>query len=232
MDIGPLIALCALLLVKEAGVPIPVPGDLLVLGAGIATAGQGLPAPVVLAAILAAGYAGGSLQFLFVRGALRAVIIAVLGRIGVGQERLDRLAAWLAQRGARGVAVARATPALRVGAIAASGLAALPYPTFLGGLVVGNGVFVTAHFALGYLLGPPAERLITGLGGIALGVGALAVLAALGAAGWRRLRRHPTRGLPGEAEGSGYGGWVEAACPACLLVTVVRPNTVEGSGVL
>ena len=225
-----LLGLAGLLFVKEAGVPVPVPGDLLVVAAGIASAGQaGVPAPVVLAAILAAGYAGGSLQFLLVRGTLRRFVLAMLARLGVGRERLDRLSGWLARRGARGVAIARATPAVRVGAIAASGLAELPYPVFLGGLVIGNGVFVSAHLLLGYLVGPPAAQLVAGLGGIALGVVVLVVLAGFGAIGWRGLRRRRPAATAGAAGDNGYAGWLEGACPACLALTVVRPAALGGA---
>lgn len=217
-----LLGLAGLLFVKEAGLPIPVPGDLLVVSAGIASAGQaGLPAPVVLAVILVAGYVGGSVQFLLVRGTLRRVVLAILARLGVGQERLDRLAAWLSRRGVRGVAVARATPAVRVGAIAASGLAGLRYQVFLGGLLVGNGVFVSAHFAIGSLVGPPAAQLVAGLGGAGLGVVVLVVFGALGAFGWSAVRRRRGATSPGGARDGGYAGWVEGACPACLLLTVV-----------
>jgi len=141
MDLAPALGLLGLLLVKEAGVPIPVPGDLLVIGAGVAAAasGGGVAALVLLAAILIAGYLGGTIQFLLVRGAFRGALLGILRRAGVPESRLERLADWLRRRGARGVATARATPAVRVGAIAASGLAALPLPSFLGGLVVGNG---------------------------------------------------------------------------------------------
>ena len=41
VDAAALVPLLVLLLVKEAGVPVPVPGDLLVLGAGVAAAGRG-----------------------------------------------------------------------------------------------------------------------------------------------------------------------------------------------
>jgi hypothetical protein len=34
MDVAPLLGLAGLLFLKEAGLPLPVPGDLLVLGAG------------------------------------------------------------------------------------------------------------------------------------------------------------------------------------------------------
>jgi membrane protein DedA with SNARE-associated domain len=204
-----------------------------------ATAGAGVAAPVVLGAILAAGFIGGTIQFLLVRGALRQPLIALLGRLGLSRDRLDGLADWLRRRGVRGVTVARATPGLRVGAISASGLAALPYPVFLAGLVAGNTVFVGAHFALGYLVGPPAVALIVSAGGLAVAVIAFVVLALLGAAGWRVLRRRRVAGamstghratLPGpvEFETGGLGSWAEAACPACLAVTLAtaaRPRT-------
>jgi len=196
----------------------------------------------VLGGILAAGFVGGTIQFLLVRGALRRPLITLLGRLGLSRERLEGLADWLRRRGIRGVTVARATPGLRVGAISASGLAALPYPVFLAGLIAGNTVFVGAHFALGYVVGPPAVALIVSAGGLAVALIAFVVLALLGAAGWRVLRR---RGLADGAsrggaagtvaatqfETGGLGSWAEAACPACLAVTLAtagRPRTRRG----
>ena len=244
MDSAALFGLIGLLLVKEAGLPIPIPGDLLVLGAGVAAAGAsaggaGLPAPVILAGILAAGFIGGTIQFLLVRGALRGPLITLLGRLGLSRERLDGLADWLRRRGIRGVTIARATPGLRVGAISASGLAALPYPVFLAGLVAGNTVFVGAHFALGYLVGPPAVALIVAAGGLAVAAIAFVVLALLGAGGWRLVRRRRrAAGSPRRSDSAatgavqfetgGLGSWAEAACPACLAVTLAtgaRPQT-------
>jgi membrane protein DedA with SNARE-associated domain len=226
MDLGPLLGLVALLFVKEAGLPIPIPGDLLVLGAGVAAAANGATAPAVLGAILVAGYLGGSLQFALVRGALRQPLLALAARVGVSRERLDRLAEWLRRRGSRGVAVARATPGLRIGAISASGLAALPFPVFLGGLVAGNTVFVGGHFLLGFLIGAPALALVASAGGLALGVVGLIVLSALGAAGWawlkrRRSTRGPRAGGVSIAGLPSTGTWTEAACPACLAISLV-----------
>jgi membrane protein DedA with SNARE-associated domain len=231
MDPLPVLGLVGLLFVKEAGVPVPIPGDLLVLGAGVAASGTGLAAPAELAAILVAGYAGGSLQFAVVRGTFRERLIRLLGRLGVPQSRLDSLADWLRRRGAAGVAVARATPGLRVGAIAASGMADLHYGrAFLPGLVAGNTLFVGGHFALGFLIGAPALALVAGLGGAAALIVALAVLAVVGGVIWMLLRRRAARqgdlGVnAGTAGGgprdlAGYGAWAEAACPACLAITL------------
>ena len=215
MDVGPLLGLVGLLFLKEAGLPIPVPGDLLVLGAGVAAAADGAIAPIELAAILAAGFIGGSVQFLLVRGTLRGRVIAVLTRFGVSRDRLDRLAEWLRRRGVRGVAIARATPGLRIGAISASGIAALPFPVFLAGLVVGNTLFVGGHFALGFVVGAPALELVRSAGGLAAALVGFVILAALGAAGWAWLRRRRRAGLPSA------GAWAEAACPACLAISLV-----------
>ncbi len=252
MDLLPALGLIGLLLVKEAGVPVPVPGDLLVLGAGIAAAGAGLaaggvpalPAPLLLAAILTAGFVGGSLQFALVRVAFREPLLRLLTRFGVPRDRLDGLAGWLRQRGAVGVALARATPGVRVGATAASGLAALPFGAFLPGLVAGNTLFVGGHFALGYVAGPAALALIAATGGFALAVGGFVILALIGAGGWRVLRRRRAAASAGgssaspvaaRAARSGASGeralpldlpslatWAEAACPACLAVSLVR----------
>jgi membrane protein DedA with SNARE-associated domain len=238
VDLLPALGLAGLLLVKEAGVPIPVPGDLLVIGAGIgaAAAGGGVAAAGLLGLILLAGYAGGSLQFLLVRGAFREPLLAVLRLAGVPEQRLERLAEWLRRRGASGVATARATPGVRVAAIAASGLAALRFGPFLGGLVIGNGLFVGAHFLLGVVVGPPALAAVSAAAGPVLVVAALAALAILGGAGWLVLRRQRERrgrastiGRPPEQVAAeplglidGLGAWADAACPACLAVELAR----------
>jgi membrane protein DedA with SNARE-associated domain len=216
-----LAGLLALLLVKEAGVPVPVPGDLLVIGAGAALASSGPGALVGLALILAAGYAGGTFQFALMRR-VRRPLLALLARVGVSPARLEALAGRLRRSGARGVAVARMTPGVRVGAIAASGLAELPTGMFVRGLVVGNTVFVAGHYALGYALGASAGQLITEAGSallpVAAGVGVLSVLGAVGWAMLRRVRR-ATSGL------ASVGTWADAACPACLALAVVgRPG--------
>jgi hypothetical protein len=118
------------------------------------------------------------------------------------------------------------TPGLRVGAIAASGLAALRFPVFMRGLAAGNGVFVGGHFLLGYAVGEPALRLLSDAGGLAPAVALTLLVAAAGALAWRRLGRR-ARAVPtkpaqiGGPAGGGYGDWAEAACPACLALALL-----------
>ncbi|MFI5255291.1 MAG: DedA family protein [Candidatus Limnocylindrales bacterium] len=208
-----LLGIAALLLVKETGVPIPVPGDLVVIGAGIA-AGRGDLDPIpTLAIIIVAGLIGGVIQFLLVRGVGRRPLLVLLARVGVPAARLEAVAGRLRDRGATGVAIARATPGVRIVAIAASGLADLPLGRFAAGLTVGNGLFVSGHFLLGLIVGPPALALVAGATGPLI-VGLL-VLGLVGAAGWWLIRRRRGGSSPAIVD------WADACCPACLALGAI-----------
>jgi membrane-associated protein len=213
MDALAIAGLAGLLLVKEAGLPVPVPGDLLVIGAGVALAGNPPLAIGVLLVILTVGYLGGSAQFLLARRVLRRPLLATLARVGVGESRVEALSGRLRRSGARGVAVARMTPGVRIAAIVAAGLAAIPFGSFLAGLIAGNGVFVTGHFALGYVLGASATEAIGRIGVAGLIVVGIA-LALAGAVAWLVLRRRRAA--------AAIGDWTDAACPACLALAVAR----------
>lgn len=224
MDIVAALGLAALLFVKEAGVPIPIPGDLLVIGAGVASAGNPIGALITLVLILIAGYVGGVIQFLLARGALRGPLISALTRFGVSRARIEALADRLRRGGARAVAVARATPGVRVPAIAASGIAALPTSDFTPGLVAGNTLFVGAHFLLGFIVGVPAVAFVQSAG-TTLAVGAFVVFAVIGAIGWLLIRRRRMQAGEGALA---YGAWADACCPACLAVAVIGRDDLAG----
>jgi membrane protein DedA with SNARE-associated domain len=211
-----LLAIVGLIVIKEAGLPIPVPGDLVVIGAGVA-AGRGDLDPVVaLVAIVVASIVGGVIQFGLLRSVARPALLRVLSRV-TSTERIDRQAERLRRGGARSVAVARSTPGLRIVAIAASALADLRTPVFVAGLALGNVVFISAHFALGYLLGEPVLSAVGGaLGPLAIAGVALAVVGAVGWIVLSRRRRGPTRSAI-----TVMADWADACCPACLALAVV-----------
>ena len=211
LGLGPLL-IVGLLLVKEAGVPIPVPGDLLVIGLGVGAADGRYDAVVALGAAIAATIVGGSIQFTVLRGPGRAAVLGVLARFGVGEARIEPMADRVRRSGTAAVAVARMTPGVRIVAIAAAALAALPFGRFVAGLATGNAVFTSGHFALGVGFGAAASGIA---GGLVVPVLVLAGLGVLGLVGWRLVRR---RRRP--AAGSALA-WADAACPACLALAVV-----------
>jgi membrane protein DedA with SNARE-associated domain len=235
MDLSALLFLAAILAIKEAGVPIPVPGDVLVIGAGVAATHGGLPIPVVVVVLIVATVVGGIVQFGLIRGRAREAVLRLLARVGLRREVVERGAARFRRGGAPTVAVARMTPGIRIVTIASSALAGLATVPFVAGLTVGNGVFLAGHFALGAIVGEPAIRLVSGLGPalVVVGVG----LAAIGAVGWRVIARRRARiagpGADGSARSTISGtppgaltalDWTDACCPACLALAVIAPR--------
>lgn len=227
-----LVGLFGLLLVKEMGLPVPVPGDLVVIGAGVAAANGELDPAMALAAVLVAGYAGGIVQFILLRGGLRGPALALLERFGLRRGRIERHAERLRRRGARGVALSRATPGVRVVAIAASAVAAIPFERFAAGLVLGNTVFVGFHFALGFAVGEPALGLVSSYGALVVGGVALALL---GVAAWwalrgRASRRRSAAERAASPDADQFADWADATCPVCLTLALAGVRLDEGAG--
>ena len=217
-----LLAIAGLILIKEAGIPIPVPGDLVVIGAGVAANRGDLDPLVALVAIVLASIAGGIVQYGLLRSVARPLLLRLLGRLG-SAERVDRQTERLRRGGTRSVALARSTPGVRIVAIAASALAGVPVAAFVSGLAIGNALFIGAHFGLGYLIGPPVVAIVGGaLGTLAIGV---AVLAVVGGAGWFAIGRWRPRQ---QADPLSMAiSWADACCPACVAIGVLDARTAR-----
>jgi membrane protein DedA with SNARE-associated domain len=206
------LAIFVVMLLKEIGVPVPIPSDLLMIGAGVQIA-SGAYGPIELVAALAIAVAvGGSIQFVLARSAGRAVVYRLAARVGIGPDRLDRAIARIGAGGTRAVFVGLNVPGARAAVIPAAGLARMSFVPFAIATVIGSLVFYGWHIALGYLVGPAAGAIVER--SVTLAVGAVALLAAAGGVGWWLLRRR--------ARESAGLAWTEAACPACLAVTALR----------
>src|SRR5438270_7810269 len=96
--------LFVVILLKEIGLPIPVPGDLLMVVAGARAAAGALPLWGVLLAALVAGYVGAYIQYLLARGPGRGFIYRFGKYVGLTPARLDK--ATEAVRGRGWVAIA------------------------------------------------------------------------------------------------------------------------------
>jgi|GEM_PF-827921 len=219
-----LLAIGIVMLLKEIGVPVPVPSDLIMITAGVQLAAGDYGLAELALALGAAMLLGGSVQFFLVRGAGRELIYRLGARIGLSRERLDKAMSSLQQRGPLAVFLGLNLPGARAGIIPAAGLVGMPYPVFSPAMLSGSGVFYAWHIALGYLLGPSALALLEGANLPILLVAA--ALALLGLGGWLLLRRRrASRSTIEELH-----EWTHAACPACLAIAAVSaqsPITVE-----
>jgi membrane protein DedA with SNARE-associated domain len=205
-------ALVALLIVMEAGVPIPVPSDLLILVLGERTSAGRFPLLLVVVALELVAAVGTAVLFFAVRGPGRALLSGVGPRLGLTAERLARATGLLERRGMGALLVGRATPGLRTVTVVAAGTSTVDPARALPPLILGSSVFVQLHLFLGYFLGPAARDALDRAKGPTVVV--LLGLAAGGAVAWIR-RRGARKGLQSTGE---------ACCPACLALGALTPK--------
>jgi membrane protein DedA with SNARE-associated domain len=210
-----LLAIFIVMLLKEAGIPVPIPSDIIMLTAGVQAATGAYTLVQLLGAIIVAVLIGGSIQFLVARSAGRQFIYRVGRLVGLTPERLDRAMALLQRRGTMAVFLGLNIPGARAGIIPAAGVAKLSYPRFTPAMVAGSGVFYGWHIALGYIVGPSAESILKGIPIVPI----LVVLSLIGLAGWLFLRY---RRRQKESLIDSLHSWTNAACPACLAITLIQ----------
>jgi membrane protein DedA with SNARE-associated domain len=205
-------ALTALLVAMEAGVPIPVPSDLLLLVVGERTSAGRFPLLLVVVALELVAAMGTAVLFFAVRGPGRAILDRLGPRLGLTPERLARASGLLERRGRAALFLGRATPGLRTVTVVAAGTSTLAPAQALPPMVVGSSAFVQLHLFLGYFLGPAARHALDRAKGPTVAV--LLLVAAVGVVVWVR-RRGAGKGL--QAAG-------EASCPACLALGILTPK--------
>jgi membrane protein DedA with SNARE-associated domain len=219
-------AVFAIMLIKAAGVPIPIPGDVILL----ATAARAAEGKVLLwlafAALLIALTLGGTVQFLLARGPARRLVVRFGKRVGLTAERLDNVAASVRRGGLFGIGLGVLTPGVRTAVVPACGLTGVPLRIFLPGLALGSAVDLGLHFAIGYAgsgllasIVQPSPVLV------------VVLLAILGLGAWFVIARR--RGASAEVA---VNAWSQATCPVCLIVGSVASletkRAVRWSGVV
>jgi membrane protein DedA with SNARE-associated domain len=211
--------LFVVILLKEIGVPVPVPGDLLMIVAGARAAAGTMPLWAVMGAAFVAGVIGAFVQYLVARGPGRGAIYRYGRYVGLTTARLDKAAGSVKGRGWVAVALVRALPGLRIGSVAACGIAAVPSTTFAAGLVAGTLLFVAFHVLLGYVAGPSAMVMLENVN-IPLWAVILA-LAIMGLVVWVIIRAKRRKAA---GETSALFDWADACCPVCLAAGKLTEN--------
>jgi membrane-associated protein len=197
------------LLPMEAGVPIPLPADLVMLTVGERVAAGGLPLWVAVTGFEVIAVVGTTTLFLACRGPGHQVITRLGPWVGLTQERVRRAVAFAETRGLPALAIGRAMPGLRTLTVIAAGVSGLRGRRALPALILGSSVFLQAHLVLGMLLGPLAIRAFDQAKDPALAAAAMLVAGTL--VFWRV--RRGKRATP--------TAWREATCPACIGVSML-----------
>lgn len=151
-------ALAGLLVAMEAGVPIPIPSDVILLVLGERTSAGSFPLWLVVVALELVAAVGTACLFFLIRGPGRALLTRFGPRLGLTDARLRRASAVVDRRGRVALLVGRATPGLRTATVAAAATSTLSPGRALPPLILGSSVFVQLHLVLGYLFGPWRAR--------------------------------------------------------------------------
>jgi membrane protein DedA with SNARE-associated domain len=155
--------LALLVLLEEAGMPSPVPSDVLMVIAGLRAAqGEMNLVEVLVLAEVATVIGASVLYWLAARGG--KPLLHRYGRfLRISPDRLDRAEAQLRRHGWVAVLVGRIIPGLRIVTPLAAGAFGVPYRQFLPAVAVGGFVYLAAFAMIGYTLGPRALELVEGV---------------------------------------------------------------------
>src|SRR5919206_104787 len=101
-----LLAACLVMLTKAVGVPVPVPGDVILLATAARAAEGKLVLWLAFVGLLLALVLGGLLQFLLARGPARRLVVGYGPRVGLTAQRLERVAGLVRRGGLLGIGLA------------------------------------------------------------------------------------------------------------------------------
>lgn len=219
-----LAAIFIVMLIKTIGVPIPIPGDLIIFTAAVRVAQGKLVGWQVYFAILIALVVGGLIQFVLARGPGRGLLYRFGRYVGLTKPRIDATAEKIRKGGVPGLAVSILIPGVRGAAIVASGLADLTLPRFMIGVSLGSLLFLSLHFFLGYLGGSALAiigRAIPSTTVITLVIVLLVVVYALWVIAVRRQKAARAGLEKMQTEQNNAAAlevWHEGICPVCLAL--------------
>ena len=204
----------AVMLPMEAGIPVPLPSDLVMLAVAARVGAGDIPLWLAVLVFEAIAVIGTTVLFLTVRGPGHALVARLGPRLGLSPTRLSRASKFLERRGRPALAIGRAAPGLRTLTVVAAGGTGMTIRRALPPLVIGSSIFLQLHLFLGYFLGSAARHALRAATGPALVVIAALVVGA----GVFWLTRRGRR--------AGVGGLLEAACPACIGLAMLgeRPS--------
>lgn len=156
-------ALFLLLLVEEAGVPLPLPGDTVIMFAGYQASMGKIGLLEAAVAVTLAVQMGSAILYMLSRRLGHTLLFKYGKFIHLDQSKLDKVERWIHQRGPIMVLVGRLTPGLRTPTSIIAGVFEVPYHQFLFyttlAAVSWSGLWLLLGFFFGRQLIPLARYL-------------------------------------------------------------------------
>jgi membrane-associated protein len=193
------------LFAEEAGIPLPIPGDVFIAAMGAAGRAGHATFIVTTVIVMSATLSGSAILFETSRRLGQPFLLRIGHRFGFDADRAVRVELWLKRRGAVAIVAGRLTPGLRIVVTVAAGAFGVGRTQFLCGTAVASVLWSVIYYWLGYAFGAGVETVLRSAFGrafhhpdmaaIAITAVGLAVAMAVATATWRRRRakRHNQR---------------------------------------
>ncbi len=171
-----------------AFVGLVVPGETVMLIGG-AVAGQGAINIYLLIAIAwFAAWLGDTTSFFIGRRLGRGFVLRHGPRVGIGEERFERVEAYFSRHGGKTILVGRFISLVRALAPFVAGSSGMRYRAFVPYSILGTGIWASAHILIGYFFARSIDTAAAYAGRGAFVLGTLIVLTAGAVVSYRFLR--------------------------------------------
>ncbi|KKP93006.1 MAG: Alkaline phosphatase [Parcubacteria group bacterium GW2011_GWA1_36_12] len=150
-----------LVLLVEAGIPIPIPYDILILAAGY----RQINFWHILVAVVLGNLIGSTILYSLFLKFSHPLLFKSSKFLGLSQKRINLIESWFDKWGGAAIILARLIPGLRFAATVFAGIFSLPYfKVFLPYLFFGSILWVSLYWVFGRVFGQSIQLLIQVLG--------------------------------------------------------------------
>jgi membrane-associated protein len=140
--------------VEEAGVPLPVPGDLLIAYFGSRATGDPIELAQVILVCALASTAGTQAPYWLARRFGQRITDGLTYWLDIDKKAVEGLYGRIERHGFRDVLIGRLVPGLRVAVSVVAGTAGVPATHFAAGVFVAALIYWTGWVVLGAVVGP------------------------------------------------------------------------------
>lgn len=152
-------AILVILFVEEAGVPLPVPGDTIILYAGYRISlGRINPLAAALC-VMAATVAGSSILYWVARLGGHQLVFKYGRSVGLNQAKLDQMERWFQRHQRSAIVLGRLVPGLRTAVTVAAGIFEVSYRSFVLYTALSSVIWAGFYLLAGVILGREYDQL-------------------------------------------------------------------------